>query len=387
MKKKKNHIMWHIVVQAFILLSMCVSSCHVAPPEPPKIPPHSDDLLYQSRNWRQSDGLVSAREKLATALATLDASNGNLEVRVKKTSRNRAFTYPNSIATLSKAQRRRTGVYLILGLRQETGESARVMRQLAEKLRDDGWDAKVVPLAQWGSSQNQALSIDQFLRKNHHKVDRIVMVGFSMGASSWTHWIIDYSKQWSPKLLKKFQLGVFFAGSFRGSALAHWVNEGKGVKASLFRMKLSKMDDESSCVFTAIDSAATDLWADKKRPPLNTMLPGFTLVQYVTLPDGSNGRPAHEPKFRKIAKIVNHAMPWIGPFDGVLESASQVLPPTDTTPQWIVRILSAHCITEGSYYTGGKVSIDHGHVQGKRVEAVKDMVDDLLRALPAKLLK
>ena len=53
--------------------------------------------------------------------------------------------------------------------------------------------------------------------------------------------------------------------------------------------------------------------------------PGFTVVDYVTLPDGPQGLPERDPVLSKIAKPVARALPWAGPFDGMVESGSQVL--------------------------------------------------------------
>lgn len=374
---------------ALLLLSLfgALPSCQVAVPDPPKIAAQPDDLLYRAREWRQEAGLVRAREKVAGELAKLDDSKGRLEARVKKTNADRSYTYPDSMAALSRSVRRRTGIYLVLGFRQNTGEAAEVLNHLAEKLRNDGWQAQVVPLDQWGSPDDHAKSIDKFLRGDLHKVDRGVMVGFSMGATSWVKWMKDHAPKWSAAQRRKLQLGVFFAPSFRGSATARWGSEGRGLLVSIFRSKLRKLDGGEGAALAAVGEASRDIWGEEKIPSLERMFPGFTVVEYVTLPDGPRGLPARDPLIRKLAGPADRAMPWAGPFDGMVESGSQVLPPTDGTPQWIVRVMASHGITEGTYYGGGEVSADHGRVKGERPQAGEDMVDDLLRALPSRLMR
>jgi len=376
---------WSVLLLGCLLGAL--PSCQVARPDPPKVNPHPDDLYYRAREWREQEGLVAARDKVAVELGKMDDSKGLLEARVKKTNADQSFTYSDSMAALPRSQRRRTGIYLVLGFRQNTGEASEVLKHLAAKLRDDGWEAQVVPLDQWGSPGDHAKSIEKFLHGNLQKVDRAVMVGFSMGASSWIHWMRDHAPKWSSAQRRKFQLGVFFAGSFRGAATALWGSEGKGLLAAIFRGQLRKLDDGNGEAQAAVGYAAEDMWGDAKVPPLEDMFPGFTAVEYVTLPDGSNGLPGRHKLIAKLAKPAARAMPWIGPFDGMVESAGQVLPPTDDTPQWIVRVFSSHGITEGYYYTGGEVSKEHGQVEGARPLAGEDMVGDLLRALPARLLK
>ena len=261
---------------------------------------------------------------------------------MKKTNADRSFTYPDSMAAMPRSLRRRTGVYLVLGFRQNTGEAPKVLNHIAAKLREDGWEARVVQLNEWGSPADHARSIEKFLRGNLHKVDRAVMVGFSMGATSWVRWMVDHSKKWPVSARRKFQLGVFFAGAYRGAAVARWGVEGKGLLPAIFRYKLGKLGGEKGEALAAVGHTAKDAWADEKIPPLEEMLPGFTVVEYVTLPDGDSGLPERDPMIAKLAKPVARAMPWCGPFDGMVESASQVLPPTDDTPQWIVRVYASH---------------------------------------------
>ena len=369
------------------LAAALLVGCQVPRPMPPAIPPRPDDLLYQARGWREREGLVAARGHLAEALAALDASHGELERRVARTNREPAFTFPDSLAALPRSRRERTGIYLVLGFRQNTGEAARVLNHLAATMRDDGWHAQVVPLNEWGSPRDHARSIERFLRRDLPQVDRAVMVGFSMGASSWVCWMIDHSAGWTAAERKKLRLGVFFAGSLRGAALARWAVTAKGFHANVMRSKLNELDGGTGKARRAIWSAAQDLWDDRRLPPLDQLLPGLRLVDYVTLPDGARGLPERDPLMKQLAAPVARQMPWIGPFDGMVEGAAQVLPPGDPTPQHIVRVFGSHGITEGFYFKGGEVSPRHGRIPSARPQAAEDMVRDLLRALPADLLK
>jgi hypothetical protein len=373
------------------LLLLCLfgalPSCQVAVPDPPKIAAQPDDLLYRAREWRQEVGMVGAREKVADELAKMEDSKGELETRVKRTNADRRFTYSDSMAALPRSVKRRTGIYMVLGFRQNTGPAAETLRHLARMLREDGGDAHVVPLNEWGSPRDHAKAIEEFLRGNLHKVDRAVMVGFSMGANSWVRWMTDHSRKWPVSQRRKFQLGVFFAASYRGAAAARWGVEGKGLFPAIFRSKLKKLDGGKGEALAAVGHAAKDPWADEQIPPLEDMFPGFQVVEYVALPDGENGLPARQAMIRRMAGPISRAMPWVGPFDGMVESASQVLPPTDSTPQWIVRVYSSHGITEGTYHTGGEVSAEHGQVEGARPLAGEDMVRDLLRAMPSRVMR
>jgi hypothetical protein len=374
----------------FLLIAasgVVLTSCQVAKPAPPKIAPQPDDLLYRGRDWREQEGMASATGKVAEELAKLDASKGMLEKRVARTNRDRSFVYSDSFAAMPRSARKRTGLYLVLGFRQNTGEAAETLNHIAAQLREEGWEAQVVPLDEWGSPDHHAKAIERFLRGNLHKVDRAVMVGFSMGATSWVRWMTNHSRGWPASERRKFRLGVFFAGSFRGAAVAHWGSDGRGLLAALFRAKLADLDDGNGEALASVGYAKEDIWADEKIPALQSMFPGFTTVNYVTIPDGSDGLVARQRNLRKIAGPISRSLPWIGPFDGMVESGSQVLPPTDDTPQWIVRVYASHGITEGRYFTGGEVSEEHGQVKGARPLAAEDMVGDLLRAMPRRLAR
>lgn len=370
------------------IVALAVAACQVPRPEPPAIAPARGDLLHEARGWRERAGLAAARNHLAGRLAALDASGGELERRVARTNREPGWVFPDSWAALPRGQRARTGVYLVLGFRQNTGEAAEVLNHVAAGMRADGWRARVVPLNQWGSARDHAQSIERFLRGELPRVDRAVMVGFSMGAASWVRWMADHSAGWPAGERRKLRVAVFFGASLRGAAAARWLAAAKGIEAGLMRAQLSRLDGGRGEALAAVGHAAGDLWAGERIPPLCTMLPGLQVVEYVTLPDGDDGLPRRDRLLRGLARPVARQMPWIGPCDGMVEAGAQVLPPGDRTPQWIVRVCASHGITEGFYLAGGgDVSPRHGRVAGQRPQAGRDMVDDLLRALPRSLLE
>src|SRR5437660_11935377 len=110
------------------------------------------DLLTQARIWRQGLGLAGARDKLLATLLHEDSNKGEFERRIWATNADKARVWPDSAAQCSAAERARTGIFIVLGYRQRTGRSQRIVRYVANQLQENGWHAQLIDVPEWSAS-------------------------------------------------------------------------------------------------------------------------------------------------------------------------------------------------------------------------------------------
>jgi hypothetical protein len=347
----------------------------------------SPDLLAQARIWRQRYGLAGARDRLLAALLRKDSSKGAFERRIWATNTDKGRVWPNSAAQCSPAERSRTGIFIVLGYRQRTGRSQRVVRHVVNILQENGWHAQLIEVPEWSTSPaDDVAAIDKTIARELPKVDRAILVGFSKGGWDWINWFHGPAINLPTEERAKIRLLVDFAAISRGSAIAAWAAYDHGLDATLFRAILLARFGSKGATPKYLSSLSKDPWSHRDSPALRSVAPQLRTIEYVAVAEGADGHPHANGFFNWVSHKATEKQRWMGPCDGMAESATELLPPTEKIPAWIVRIKGSHALLDGHYLNGGAVSQRY-HAKGdERWTGGEELMDDFLRAVPKSAL-
>jgi hypothetical protein len=345
------------------------------------------DLLTQARIWRQRLGLAGARDKLLDALPQEDSSKGDFERRIWATNADKARVWPNAAVQCSADERSRTGIFIVLGYRQRTGRSQRVVRHVANKLQENGWHAQRIDVPEWSASAaDDVAAIDKTITRELPKVDRAILVGFSKGGWDWINWFHGPAMNLPAKERAKIRLLVDFAAILRGSAIAGWAADDHGLDATFFRSIMFVRFGTKGATPQYLRSLSKDPWSRQDPPSLRAVAPHMRAIEYVAVAEGADGYPHTNGFFHWVSQRSTEKQRWMGPVDGMAESAAELLPPSEKIPAWVVRIKGSHALLDGHYLNGGAVSRRY-HTKGdEKWKGGEEMMDDFLRALPKSAL-
>ena len=345
------------------------------------------DLLTQARRWREEFGLAGARDKLLDALAREDSSHGQFEGRVWATNADRRRTWPDAAASCSAAERARTGIFIVLGYRQHSGRSQRIVRYVARRLQETGWHAELIDVPEWSASaSDDVAAIDKVIAEELPKVDRAILVGFSKGGWDWINWFHGPARNLGREERAKIRLLVNFAAILRGSAIARWGADDHGMDATLFRSIMLVRFGARGGTPKYLRSLATDPWSRPDVPSLRLVAPRMRTIEYVAVPEGADGLPHQNGLFTWTSHRATQRQRWMGPCDGMAESAAELLPRTEKIPAWIVRVKGSHALLDGRYLNGGPVSARYQRKGHDQWTGGEELMDDFLRAVPKSAL-
>lgn len=361
------------------LLAGCATPSRRATSE---LPP-GGGLVAEARHWRMENGLPVAREKLDARLMELDAKDGWFERRIWVTNADKSHVYPDSMATLELERRSEVGIFLMLGYRQTGRKSPAIVARVAEALREQGWNAALIRVPNRGTAAENALLIQNFLEPELPKVKRAILVGFSKGGYDLLEWMKSKGGQLPETERDKIRLVVNFAGALRGSAVAAWGAGDDALPAKVFRgmLAMQALDGADGC--GDLHSVSVDPWHGEPDWRPRAVLPRLRAIHYVVLPEGPDGHTNRNKLFGTIGRLAEKCFDGkIGPQDGLVESAAQVYPEQAKLPQWIVRVRGSHATMDGQYANGARVSDGYALGGQARLDSGRELLDDLLRALP-----
>lgn len=361
-----------------VMVLLGFTSCQCGKPSPDA----SQDLILQARQWRKDQGMAAARDKLIASLGCLDAGKGFLEKRLWRTNSDKKYTYPESLASLPQKTRQRTGIFFLMGLQSNAQESELVIRNVETYLTKQGWHAHLVPVPMHGTTQEDAVVIQETLAKHLPHLDRAMIIGFSKGGLDWMYWFAEQGHKLPAKERAKIRLLITFSGALRGSAVARWLTDAWGPVALSTRYFLRLCRKDGRAMLADVKSIREDPWAGPHPPRMRALTPNLRMVSLVAIPEGPQGRTEVHPGFGILSFIASEHWRWIGPLDGMTETASQVLPEQAGVPQHIVRVMGSHALLDGRYLNGGIVSKAFLKRDSAAWQGGEELLDDLMRALP-----
>lgn len=350
---------------------------------PVSAPAANDDLVRQARAWRENYGLANARDRLLAALPREDSNRGEFERRVWAANADKQRTWPGTAAQLSTTERARTGIFIVLGYRQHSGKSQRVVRDVTRCLQEAGWHAQLIDVPEWSASPaSDVAAIDKTIRHDLPLVDRAILVGFSKGGWDWVNWFHGPARSLPMEERAKICLWVNFAAILRGSAIAGWGADDHGIDATFFRSIMLVRFGTRGATPKYLRSLATDPWSNPEVPSLLSVTPRLRTIEYVAVPEGVDGLPHANGFFHWISHRATQRQRWMGPCDGMAESAAELLPRQEKIPTSIVRVKGSHALLDGRYLNGNRVSLRYRAKGEDQWKGGEELMDDFLRALP-----
>lgn len=346
-----------------------------------------NDLLHQSRRWVTECGRTEAADRLEKALVDQDESQGLMESRMLATNGDKSLVFSNSLYTIPMEERKRIGVYFVLGLHQDRGRAGPLIKRASEHMKQLGFRAQFIDVAPRKTAQEDAVLVAAWLKKDLPHVDKAVLIGFSRGSTDLVHFWFGPSRTIPESDLKKIKVWVNFAGVVRGSAVARWVAMGKGPAAWVFRWYLNMLNMTPRASMRDVASIGYDRWAAPGNKLPRAVRRHLNVINFVAIPDGADGWSSKDPYNNILALNAAKQGPMIGPCDGMVESAASVFPPHSGIKQSIIRVKGAHLILSGEYLNGSMVASKYHQGRKARLDSGGQLMDDFLRAMPRSLLK
>jgi len=365
-----------------MVLAALLSGC--AAPQVPeqKIANPQGDLLLEARKWTEEDGRVVACKRVAKELAKFDDSDGMFEKRLMRTNGDKSFSYMDSVARMPISQRQRTGIYIILGFNQDSGRSPPIIRRAAERLVEKGFRARVLEVPGRKTVSENAAMVRAFLETELPNVDRAVLIGFSKGSADLVEFWLEEAPKLPKRQIRKIHCWTNFAGVLRGSEVSRWLATSRSLKAALYRTLVNYNAGTLAAKFDDLASIGYDPWFVEDRKMPTGLAPDFLVINWVVVPAGPTGWAESDRLFKLLGKAGASGRRTIGPCDGLVESASSILPERAGLRQWVVRISGSHATLDGVYRNGAPVTEGYGNDDSDQLESGMPLMNDFLRALP-----
>ena len=366
------------VLAAVSLLAGCAS-----PPVPEQVIANpAGDLLIEARKWTDEEGRVAACERVDEELAKYDDSGGMFEKRLMRTNGDKSFRYADSVARMPMAERKRTGIYFILGFNQDRGRAPPIIRRASDRLAARGFRAHVVEVPGRQTADQDAVMLREFLETELPKVDQAMLIGFSKGSADLVEFWLDEAQKLPRRQLRKIRCWTNFAGVLRGSEVARWLATNHGPKAAMFRAFVNYKSGTPTAKFDDLASIGADPWFIEDRKMPAGLAQDFLVINIVVVPEGPKGWAESDPVFKLLGKAGASGRRTVGPCDGLVESASSILPERAGLRQWVVRINGSHATLDGVYRNDSPVTTGYGNNDEAQLESGTPLMDDFLRALP-----
>jgi hypothetical protein len=337
------------------------------------------DLVALGRNVARDQGMVAARHTLEGFALFQDASRGGFEREVMRAVRDASYHVEDSV----EAWPRRDEVLFLFvnGLGQTSKSVAtKLVTDGARRLRAEGFAAEVLKTSPYDSTESNARGLLPELKRMlaEPNVRHVVVVAASKGAPDLVEALAmsdgHPAYELTPHELGKIRYVVSLSGVVRGSAVAGWLVGSKSLLPRLVRSFMRAPVVGKFPHLEGVRSLARDPWPRLLETAAARHL-RFVWVSFAVFPDGADGLPKMGFVRTRILRSFEGSVA-VGPYDGLTESASALLPPGTGLEQWIVRIRGAHGMIKGSYLDGTPV------VAGGTADAAWQIVHPLLRTLP-----
>jgi hypothetical protein len=346
------------------------------------------DLVTVGRELARERGMAEARDTLEGLVLLQDASRGRFERDLVRAAHGAEHAVPGSIGALPRSaaggMARKDVVFLFVNGLGQKRESfcTTVLHDAVAHLRTQGFGAEILTTSPYAASEaNGEVLLRQLKTALAQEATRdVVIVAVSKGVHDLVQALGASTGHPSHELtadeLGKIRYVVSMSGVVRSSVVAGWLLDSNRFVARLARsfMRVPLGDFPH---LRGIESLKHDPWEHI----LSTGgVRGLRCVwlSFVVFPDGVDGQPKTGAFRRRLLRSLQGTSVDVGPYDGLTESASSLLPPGTGLEQWVVRVRGAHGIVHGKYLDGTPV-VGKGRARGS---AAQQIIDPLLRSLP-----
>ena len=331
--------------------------------------------------------MAEARASLEALMQLQDSTLGDFERELIHAKNDPSFAVADAIQALPRTAEpgrltRQDFLFLFLnGLGQTRNSRAtKLLMDATDHLRAEGFPAEILETGPFASTQANARMILPQLRAklSPASTKHVVIVAISKGTHDLVEALAMNADQptLSPTELGKIDFVVSISGIVRRSAVASWLVRPKGLLPRLVRAFMQAPLIGKFPDLDGIQSLTTDPW-DHLLARGGARGLRCTWLSYAVLPDGQNGHPKTGFLRTRLLRGLRGSSKEIGPYDGLTESASSVLPPGTGLEQWIVRVRGAHGVINGKYLDGTPVVAPRSGVS-----AAVEIIEPLLRCLP-----
>ncbi len=348
-------------------------------------------LVGAVRKTTREAGLAEAREQLLAGLAAEDGSRGGLQRRIIRTTADGGLVLPDSLAALPAAQRRRVALAIVPGTKAGNpngkDRTRECLRGAAEASKAMGFSTFFLETEARGTVQENAELVGSRMREIFARSDQVILVMLSKGAHDVIRYLQEDGVNLSAADRAKLSVVLSLAGTLQGSVVADWMAHSPRPLAAATRQWLHLSGQDAA--IDMLESVARSPWEDRTARRLSSRFPRLTWISIAMVPDGEDGRIRERLWAPLVRGRIEKTMPYYSPSDGLVESASSILPDVVTVPEWVVIGSGSHAMPNGTYLGGGRIAPQTTR-PGKETlhpESGGEIMSAYLRALPQDLLR
>jgi hypothetical protein len=345
------------------------------------------DLLELARNWSVEYGVSMARDLVKEAITAQDITHGGMEARLNRALTDSQYFDPQALAHLTSAQKKRIGIFVDLGFSHDvsTSPNASMVVGMSEAFKAAGFYVELFNTdANMPASASGGVIKDQ-LQKALPQLDQVIILCLSKGGQEVMDFFLFNYPQMSSEERAKIRSVISLSGVLRDAFMARWLGGPSQLSDGPTRLVVKSLGMSlfgwgDSTYLEALGELGRDPWVG--HGPVDA--PQLTWVAFAGVPIEPDGVGRYFSTELALPLAIA-ADPRIGPEDGVVETAGEILPPHSGIKQAVIRVLGSHM-----YLTNQTVA---GHRLIKSYKTIQDAPGDgeefakvLLRALPASIL-
>lgn len=345
------------------------------------------DLLSYVRDVSKQSGLVRAREVLLTKLSELDTSKGELKKKVIQTTLHKDLTLEDSFATIDPARRSRIGVYLVLGIGGDNSDNAKLIRNAANEVARLGFTSEMLEVDPNLGSDYNAKLLKKLLEERIPKLDKVVLVAASKGASDFVTYFLKYGQNLPLKERQKVKMMVTLSGVVRGSFVADYLTNSSGPLGLGVRSFLRASG--RGAILNGVESLSRDPWKGHDPARVKELFPALKWLSFPSIPEAKVALTDLSLWAGFLRTPVHSWSHIASPSDGLVETAASILPPDTGLTEIIIPIHGPHEMALGSYAPGVRIApISQADIyDAVNPESGPEILSALFRALPKELIE
>jgi hypothetical protein len=348
-------------------------------------------LLDFTRELKMKKGLAYSRNFLYFAFKKRDFDRGLVERRLISVANQPEVSYVDSLRNIPEEDRKKYGVYFLLGILGEKGPNAELVKKASDEVAAMGFNSEVLKATPDKSSQVNAEKIRGQMKDilSNGEIEKVVIVGVSKGVSDFLYYFYNFAQTDLDALERqKVELFISLAGVVTHSEIASWLTHGRSLRARTLRtaVRMQGLSD-------GVSSLSNSFWEEDDLGKVNRLFPKMEWISVVALPEGNDG-------FTHIARSsatllnagTNKDYDEIGPTDGMVESAAQVLPAGTGIEETIIPVFGPHGMSKARLSDGSPLSVSslspETQVTNKEPNPVSgsEMIDLFFKAIPSRYL-
>lgn len=345
------------------------------------------DLLSYTRQIARQSGLVKSLNYIKKELENRDPQSKKFKERIIETTLNEEKVFSDSFQTIPMDERKKIGVFLVLGIGGDNSDNAILIRNASAKIRELGFTSSMLEVdPNKGSNYNSSM-LREIMKHKLPKLDKVILVSASKGTADFIRYFLRFGDTLAQKEREKIKLMVSLSGVVRSSFVAEYLTKANYATALAVRsfLRLSGKGD----MLDGIESLAKNPWEGYDPKKIHRDFPNMKWVSFPSMPE-SKLAVTNLSLWSGFLRGTVHSWSNIAsPGDGLVETAAAILPPDTGITEYVIPIIGPHAMALGSYKEGVRLA---PKAQGDRYDKVNpeagpEILSALFRALPVSLIE